>query len=284
MNSLTTAPYERKYRQDVLSLLFYSRRTHSHLDWYHPGDWLDNGRFLMQMAQGDDEIAGFMGVSLPLNGTSWVRLLAIRQGYDPGALLRMLWSALQHRLHDPGGHLLSVLVVNRWLTAHLPVLGMHYLEDVVTLYRRGTDLPAMPRTPVTIHPAYLEDLDAITRVDHQAFDPPWQMTGYDLRQAQRQAASCTLAKNVDGDVIGYQLSTQHRTTAHLARLAVSPQMQGQRVGAALLHHLIRALNKRGVRSMTVNTQDSNIRSQKLYQRYGFERNGFDLPIWQMTLD
>jgi ribosomal protein S18 acetylase RimI-like enzyme len=51
----------------------------------------------------------------------------------------------------------------------------------------------------------------------------------------------------------------------------------------LLHHLVQTLNKRGVRSITVNTQDSNVRSQRLYQRYGFERNGFDLPVWQMRL-
>jgi ribosomal protein S18 acetylase RimI-like enzyme len=63
-------------------------------------------------------------------------------------------------------------------------------------------------------------------------------------------------------------------------LAVLPDMQGKRIGAVLLDNLISKFNRRGVRSLTVNTQQSNIRSQRLYARYGFHRNGFDLPIWQ----
>ncbi len=284
MTSLHIVPYERKHRQDVLSLLFYSQRTHSHLDWYHPGVWLDSERFLMWVAQtGTDEIAGFVGVSQPLNRTTWVRLMAVRQGYDPAAIIRAVWPPLRNELLARDTKLLAVLVVNRWLTSYLSAIGMHYLEDVVTLYRRGTAIPDPPDTSVMVEPAYLDDLDAIINVDHNAFNAPWQMSPYDLRQAQRQAASCTLAKASDGQVIGYQLSTQHRTTAHLARLAVAPQRQGRRVGAALLHHLVQTLNTRGVRSITVNTQDSNVRSQRLYERYGFERNGFDLPVWQMPL-
>ena len=57
-------------------------------------------------------------------------------------------------------------------------------------------------------------------------------------------------------------------------------MQGKRVGAILLHDLLTRFSKRGVQTMTVNTQASNIISQRLYQRYKFFRNGFDLPIWQ----
>jgi RimJ/RimL family protein N-acetyltransferase len=38
-----------------------------------------------------------------------------------------------------------------------------------------------------------------------------------------------------------------------------------------------------VRSLTVNTQASNHRSQRLYLRYGFERNGYDLGVWQAHL-
>jgi hypothetical protein len=35
--------------------------------------------------------------------------------------------------------------------------------------------------------------------------------------------------------------------------------------------------------MTVNTQITNVRSQHLYTGYGFERTGYDLPVWMVKL-
>jgi ribosomal protein S18 acetylase RimI-like enzyme len=89
---------------------------------------------------------------------------------------------------------------------------------------------------------------------------------------------CTVAER-DSAIIGYQLSTLYFDGGHLARLAVHPSAQGGGVGAALLHDLIQRFMRRGVGSITVNTQASNTRSQRLYQRFGFERNGYDLPVW-----
>jgi hypothetical protein len=38
-----------------------------------------------------------------------------------------------------------------------------------------------------------------------------------------------------------------------------------------------------VLSTTVNTQESNVRSQHLYTRFGFARNGYDLPVWMADI-
>ena len=159
------------------------------------------------------------------------------------------------------------------MPAIYPNSVFHYLEDVVTLNRTGVSLPEAPSSnKVYIRSAEREDVRAITQVDHTAFIPPWQLSYTDLWQAHRVAATATIAL-YNNQVIGYQMSTRHRTHAHLARLAVLPNSQGQRVGARLLHDLITRIMRRGIRSITVNTQDSNIRSQRLYRRYGF------LPQW-----
>ena len=84
-------------------------------------------------------------------------------------------------------------------------------------------------------------------------------------------------------IIGYQISTVYRDGAHLARLAVDPAVQGQGVGKALLADTLRRFFRRGVYSMTVNTQASNGRSQRLYHQFNFERNGNDLPVWSIRL-
>jgi ribosomal-protein-alanine N-acetyltransferase len=115
-------------------------------------------------------------------------------------------------------------------------------------------------------------------VDHAAFSPLWQLSYSDLFHAQRIATRCTLAVKHDR-IIGYQLSTMYRQTGHLARLAVLPEHQGTGVGAALLDNLIRYFIGRSVRTLTVNTQGTNTRSQRLYTRSGFRRNGYDLAVW-----
>lgn len=272
--------YKRKHRHDVLSLLFYSRRTHSHLDWYKTGQWLDIEDNIVQLAyDGNSKLIGVLGLSAPLNAGSWVRLLAIAQDYDIRLVLNVLWQSLCRRIESAGIQTVAILLINTWLSTYLPMMDFRYIEDVVTMHRTGVDLPAALNHPLTLRNGYSEDIADIIHVDHAAFASPWQMTRADIYNSQRQAASCTLAE-YKGRVVGYEISTRHHTSGHLARLAVMPQIQGKRVGAVLLHNLINKFNRRGVRSMTVNTQQSNIRSQRLYIRYGFHRNGFDLPIWQ----
>ena len=126
--------------------------------------------------------------------------------------------------------------------------------------------------------ATLDDMVRMTLVDQTAFPTPWQLTYDDLREARRVSISCTVA-TLDGEITGYQLSTQYRQSGHLARLAVLPDYQGKGMGGALVDDLIRRLLQRSIRTVTVNTQSSNIRSQRLYRRYGFLRNGYDLPVW-----
>jgi ribosomal-protein-alanine N-acetyltransferase len=281
---MMTAPilvnYKREHRHDVLSLLFYSRRTHNHLDWYKAGQWLDLQGNTIQLAYDNNgKLIGVMGLSTALNHGSWIRLLAIAQGYDVGLVLKILWQALCPQLESKDIQTVAVLIINTWLSNYLPALGFQYIEDVVTLHRTGIPLAAPLQHNLTLRNGYSEDIAEIMQVDHAAFTPPWQMTRTDIYHSQRQAASCTIAE-YEGQVIGYELSTRHHTSGHLARLAVLPDMQGKRIGAVLLDNLISKFNRRGVRSLTVNTQQSNIRSQRLYARYGFHRNGFDLPIWQ----
>ena len=128
-----------------------------------------------------------------------------------------------------------------------------------------------------------EDLPTLIAVDHAAFAPLWQMDKNEIRQAERISAACTVAE-IGGKMVGYQLSTLYFDGAHLARLAVIPALQGRGIARALLADVLKRFERRGVRSMTVNTQASNVRSQRLYTGFGFERNGYDLPVWIAHLD
>jgi ribosomal protein S18 acetylase RimI-like enzyme len=273
-------PLERHQRDVVLDLLFYSRRHHTQLDWQSAGRWLEQEGNAIALAWHDEQLVGVMGISAPLFGTAWVRLLAVHDAHDPKDILPLLWRDL---CQQTTARAVYWLVVQRWVMGDLPALGFRYQEDVVMMSRVGATLPPMSSARVSIHNAYLEHVADLVRVDHAAFPPEWRMTTEELRHAQRHATSCTMAVDDDGAIVGYQLSTRHQNTAHLARLAVLPAQQGLGVGAALLQHMIESYLRRGVNAVSVNTQASNTRSQALYTRYGFVRNGYDLPVWRCAL-
>lgn len=279
----TIEPYERKHKEGVLSLLFYSRRLHTHLDWYKVGQWIDMEDNCITLALEDDTVIGVLGVGEPLHNAAWLRLASVQRGYDPTIALVEMWEMLRYTLAQQGISSVSALLMNMWLSTYFPAMGFEYLEDVVTMHRAGKILPDEPPVQtVKIRHGYLEDVRAIAEVDQAAFAPPWQMSQRDVRYAQRQAASCTVAE-YEGRIVAYQMSTRHQTAGHLARLAVVPDMQGKQVGGQLLHHVLSKFDMRGVRGVTVNTQLSNERSQRLYRRYGFLRNGFDLGVWRCLL-
>jgi ribosomal protein S18 acetylase RimI-like enzyme len=104
----------------------------------------------------------------------------------------------------------------------------------------------------------------------------------ELRQANRISAASTVAE-IDGSIVGYEISTLYFDGAHLARLAVSPHAQGHGVARALLLDTLRRFERRGVHVITVNTQAGNLRSQRLYTSFGFERTGYDLPVWMVGI-
>lgn len=263
--------------------MFRSLLTHTHLDWHEASEWLDfYPTAPIRLGWHNHRLAGLIAASVPLNRTCWLRLIAVEESSDTLPILTTLWNDLSEELRQHGVETTAVLIINDWLLDVVGHMGFSYDEHIVTL-RRANRLPPPPSPfPLTIRSAGMDDVEPIIQVDDAAFPPPWQMATSDLRQAQRIAASCTVALR-DSQIIGYQLSTFYRDSAHLARLAVSPTQQGIGIGAALLGDVIQRFLKRGVQIMTVNTQQSNVRSQHLYLRYGFQRNGYDLPVWLASL-
>ena len=279
---LTVTPYERRYRPDLLALLEYSYQRHTHLDWYEPDEWVDNVAGLTRLAFRGTHLVGLMAATLPVFGASWIRMVALADGTTETEVLEQLWASTAAALRQAGTRECWVLMLEPWFEYYMPLLDMTEAERLVTLRREGDPLPERPPSRIAVEFARLEDVDAMTAVDQAAFATPFQMTTQDMRRAYRFAALSSVAR-VDGRIVGYQLSTRHGDQGHLARLAVSPSMQGQGIGAALVCDMTAALLRRRVELVTVNTQISNTRSLSLYTACGFTRSGFDLPIYRALL-
>jgi len=279
---LTLTVYERRYRQPVHDLIFRNYRVHTHLDWYESDQWLSTERGPVRLAWQHGRLVGLLAVSAPLNGASWIRLAAVHDQAAPESVLHALWDSLQPELHDLRAEQVAVLVLRDWIVEHLPSLGFRYREDVITLHRASRVLPEPPVNTLRIRAYTPDDLDTIVRVDQAAFAPPWQLSFDELHQATRMSAVCTVALR-DAAIVGYQLSTFYYEGGHLARLAVAPEAQGTGVGATLLADLIHRFARRGIYGVTVNTQSTNHHSQRLYTRFDFHPNGYNLPVWTLAL-
>ncbi|MEO8395180.1 MAG: GNAT family N-acetyltransferase, partial [Chloroflexota bacterium] len=231
----------------------------------------------------NSRLQGVIATSAPLNHTCWLRIVCINDQADAQQIISLLWESLLPELHAQGVHKVALLIIRSWISAYVTPLGFHFAEEIITFRRPQLETPPDPFPEgLSIRLTQPEDLAAILDVDNRAFIPPWQMEREELRQAERISASCTVAE-LDGKLVGYELSTLYFDGAHLARLAVAPEAQGIGVARALLIDLLRRFERRGVYAMTVNTQATNTRSQHLYIGFGFERTGYDLPVWMVEI-
>ncbi len=276
-------PYQRRYRQELRELLYRSFRSHVHLDWHETDAWLDTGKSTVLLAWEGRRLVGAIAASEPVDGDCWIRIAAVVDDAPPMPIMHALWSILRLDLRAMQVKRVAILMLREWLSDVFAELGFAEQEWIVTLRRESLESPDETNPPnLTIRASETSDLEAITAIDHQAFDALWRMTLSDIRQAVRGAASCTVALIQDA-IVGYQISTVYFDGSHLARLAVNPNVQAKGIGGALVGDVLRRFTRRGVPAMTVNTQLSNERSQRLYRRLGFQRTGYDLAVWSVRL-
>jgi ribosomal protein S18 acetylase RimI-like enzyme len=154
---------------------------------------------------------------------------------------------------------------------------------IVLSWKRGVEWELPTRSSLLIRTMQPGDLDGVAAVDVKAFGRVWQNSRDSLEIAFRQAAVATVALEGD-EIVGYQISTATPMGGHLARLAIDPVKQGKGTGYALLVDLLAKFEQRGAQSVTVNTQQDNLVSLKLYQKAGFKRTGEEYPVYQFPID
>ena len=285
--SVEVMPYARRFRRDLLALVNSSAAwLHVHLDWHSVEEWLAHAEVPIYLAVQGQRLIGAIASTPPQSGAAWLRLIALRTETAADALgadvFAVLWRALRLRLIALRCAELAALALHDWVGDLLAEHGFTHIEDIITLRRRSFEVPASPRPDLRIRHAQTHEASVAAAIDRAAFLPLWALDESSVRQAARSAASFTFAEQ-DGRALGYQISTLHGDSVHLARLAVLPEAQGSGVGGALLSELLGSFVKRGMLTASVNTQASNLRSRRLYERYGFAHSGMDVPCWYMRL-
>ena len=177
---------------------------------------------------------------------------------------------------------MAAIAQQPWFQNVLAASGFAIRQQIVMLEWRYQPWAAREAEGIRIRKMEESDLPEVERTDAESFDPLWHNALETLRRAYSQALIGTVAEDKHG-IVGYQLSTGGRTHAHLARLAVHPSVQGRGTGRALISDLLTRLTQSGIPKLTVNTQDDNFASLRLYQRMGFARTGEGYPVYTFDI-
>ncbi len=267
-------------RDLITQFLTTAHHRHLHFDWFAPEDLTGQAPFLI--ASRDGRVVGCLALPPDPPRIAWVRLFAIAAGESPSAVWNLLWPEALRQAVELGVRTVAALALERWFYRLLERAGFRRTNSVLFLEWRGFQAPPLPAPPVALRPMEAEDLAGVAEVDAQAFAALWQHSPQALKAALNQAAYATVAE-IEGRLVGYQISTASAFGGHLARLAVAPAAQGLGIGQSLVADLIQAFLVRGINRITVNTQADNLRSQRLYTRLGFRPTGQKYPVFELSL-
>lgn len=263
--------------QRLSNLIFFETRLHRHLDWRTPLEWL-GAPFYWALDDGM-HITAALACPEETEGIAWVRLFVHAAEWTTEGAWNMLWRTAREEIAGAGGARVAVIAMQAWFQQALAASGFENRQSIVMLEWHGYSSQPWVRSEAEVRIRQMgeADLSEIHQIDAAAFDPLWRNSFETLSRAFRQSLIATVAEDDDG-VVGYQLSTGGGQRAHLARLAVHPARQGRGIGRALLSDLFTKLTGSGIHRLSVNTQDDNAASLRLYRGMGFLRTGEQYPV------
>lgn len=280
-------PADSKDHQQLSNLIFFETRLHRHLDWRSPLDWLGDP-FYWALDEGG-HITAALACPTEARGIAWVRLFVYAGRWSAENAWNLLWSTAREEVARAGGATVAAIAVQPWFQHVLAASGFENRQQIVMLEWRYQPWAGRVRVAtngsgrneadgIQIRKMTEADLPQVERIDAASFHPLWQNPLETLHKAWMQSLFATVVED-DRGVIGYQLTTGNGPRAHLARLAVHPNMQGRDIGKFLLSDLFTRLRQNGIGKLSVNTQNDNLSSLSLYQKMGFVRTGQQYPVF-----
>ncbi|MCA9983783.1 MAG: GNAT family N-acetyltransferase [Anaerolineales bacterium] len=280
---MTIRQAQRADAAKLTRLLQRAYYTHLHADWHLPADWLGTPGFLLREENG--QLVSCFAAGADPGPAAWIRVVALPRTGDPLGELQTYLSQLIPVLQLEELSELGWLLTQDWPAEWLLALGFgpEPTTWVETMVKMGLAAPATPPVPgLEIRPVLPDDFPTLAALERTAFAPLWRHSVAGLRAAHLQSMVFTVA-TLSGEPVGFQYSTRSQDGAHLARMTVSTAHQGQGIGSALLADLLDQLERLGIAMVSLNTQEDNIPSHYLYEKYGFQPAGFRLPVWTMPI-
>ena len=273
-------PADLKDHQRLSNLIFFETRSHRHLDWRAPLEWLGD-KYYWTVENGT-QITAALACPEETKGIAWVRLFVHSGVWSAESAWALLWNEAKQDIARMGGANVAAIVQHSWFKNILESAGFENRQNIVMLEWAYQPWASRGTNEVYVRRMIEADLPNVVTVDNAAFDPLWHNSHETLRRALEQSLFAMVAED-DRGVIGYQITTGSSSRAHLARLAVHPSAQGRGVGSIILSDLFTKLVQSGYRKLSVNTQSDNETSLKLYGKMGFTRTGEAYPVYTFNV-
>jgi ribosomal protein S18 acetylase RimI-like enzyme len=265
-------------RSRLANLIHFGSYIHQHLDWKPPLDWIGRKPYLLIEKNGS--LLATLACPPNLPDITWIRLFAASSNITIDNAWRYLWDATLEELSQFGRIKVVALSLQSWFNELLEVSYFDHTDNVIVLlWESGTPMQEPKPIDVTIRSMIPEDLGTVMNIDNSAFGLEWRNSMDELELAFQQSSLASVAEMGD-EIVGYQYSTSSALGGHLARLAVSPSMQGKGIGYILVHDVLQQLRKKGIMHITVNTQQNNETSLALYLKAGFKSTGESYRVYQ----
>lgn len=277
---LSLRPAMEEDRSRLANLLHFETYVHRHLDWRQPLDWLGLDPYFV--LESGERLSAALACPPDPPGIAWVRIFAVATRLDPGEAWSSLWPHARDRLVELETESVAAIPLQDWFLKILTKSRFQHVHNVVVLDWLGKEKPAVATGNLwTLRQMEEKDLEGVYNVDKAAFAPLWQNSMDAIKKAFKQAGFASIIE-AEGTVIAYQISTRSTQGLHLARLATRPEYQGRGLATALVKD-VQLQASRNQDRITVNTQDTNMPSLKLYQKVGFKYTGDRFPVYQYQL-
>jgi ribosomal-protein-alanine N-acetyltransferase len=231
-----------------------------------------------------EKLAGFVMAYQQGPDVAWIHACGLAEDVSPSAVGGPLLHSLEQEADTAGLSWLAYMDEHglAWLRHLLEEAGFRRRTRVVAYEAPLRAPPGAGHQGVRVRPVSPADIAAIAPLDLAAFGPLWAY-GERVFASVLDAAGHFAAAEWEGQIVGYILCTLHRERAHVVRLAVHPRWQGRQIGVRLLAEAFSSFTLRGLRRISLNTQEENRRSQRLYHWFGFRQKTKGVGVWVKAL-
>ncbi len=263
----------------VAQFLDHASLIQRHLDWTPLLDWIETPPFLQYIE--DDRLHGILVCPQDPVNVSWIKCFACNTPDKVNEIFGSLLIQARKLLLNQVDYFYA-LGLQDWFIKILDHAGFIKFQDVVVLSLVQNTFQKSQTRKAFLRPMELNDIELVAAVDRQSFEPIWTISTKDLEAAFFQSAHASVAE-MDGVIVGYELSTANNFSAHLARVAVLPQFQHEHIGCQLVEEMIESFLRGGISTISVNTQSTNHASLHLYKKIGFKTTGDQFPVYRLSV-
>jgi ribosomal protein S18 acetylase RimI-like enzyme len=267
-------------REAIEDFLDRAIAIHRHLDWRTHLDWLGNKYFLLLEEQ--QKITALLICTAEPDEIFWIRVFGSLEFNFIYTNWQILLSSFLELVQSNESRLMIASIAYLdWMKNLLDESHWKVHQRVIQLRWNPDSLHKLEKKwseELDIRPMKQSDLESIARIDNECFKFIWRQSQDVINRAYHQSSYSTVAI-FENEIVGFQISTSHKSIAHLTRLAVSPKFQGQYIGQALTQNMLKHYHKPWIHEITVNTQNDNEVSLNLYRKMGFESTGEYFPVY-----